>query len=219
MQAQRLMLAMGCFVIATALGPTQMAAQAQSASAGDPIKALVGRLDLERYKATIKGLTQFGDRTQGTDRNRAAVDWIAAQSAQLWLHQSERIQYVYDATAARPPTGARAPQRRGTVIASGEFRTGRGRLTIARHDDAGDRRTPIPRRRSDPTLRALNAQQRSPGPREEVYCTKVGTTHPEEMYIVGAHMDGRGFGEAADDDGSGAALVMELARVFSGPGC
>jgi hypothetical protein len=28
-------------------------------------------------------------------------------------------------------------------------------------------------------------------------------------------MDGRGFGEAANDDGSGTALVMELARVFS----
>jgi hypothetical protein len=50
-----------------------------------------------------------------------------------------------------------------------------------------------------------------------VYCTKVGATHRDEMYIVGAHMDGRGFGEAADDDGSGAALVMELARIFSGP--
>ncbi len=37
------------------------------------------------------------------------------------------------------------------------------------------------------------------------------------MYIVGAHMDGRGFGEAADDDGSGTALVMELARVFNSP--
>jgi Zn-dependent M28 family amino/carboxypeptidase len=35
------------------------------------------------------------------------------------------------------------------------------------------------------------------------------------MYIVGAHLDGRGFGEAADDDGSGTALVMEVARVFS----
>jgi hypothetical protein len=45
----------------------------------------------------------------------------------------------------------------------------------------------------------------------------VGTTHPDEMYIVGAHMDGRSFGEAADDDGSGTALVMELARVFSSP--
>ena len=52
--------------------------QAQSA-APDDTKALVARLDLEKYKATIKGLTQFGDRQQGTDRNRAAVDWIEAQ--------------------------------------------------------------------------------------------------------------------------------------------
>jgi Zn-dependent M28 family amino/carboxypeptidase len=29
-------------------------------------------------------------------------------------------------------------------------------------------------------------------------------------------MDGRGFGEAVDDDGSGTALVMEVARVLSG---
>ena len=37
------------------------------------------------------------------------------------------------------------------------------------------------------------------------------------MYIVGGHMDGIGWGEAANDDGSGTALVMELARVFSSP--
>ena len=37
------------------------------------------------------------------------------------------------------------------------------------------------------------------------------------MYIVGAHMDGHGWGEAANDDGSGTALVMELARIFSMP--
>ena len=50
-----------------------------------------------------------------------------------------------------------------------------------------------------------------------MFCTKVGATHPEEMYIVGAHMDGHGWGAAANDDGSGTALVMELARVFSAP--
>ena len=50
-----------------------------------------------------------------------------------------------------------------------------------------------------------------------MYCTKIGATHPEEMYIVGAHMDGIGWGEAANDDGSGTALVMEIARVFSSP--
>lgn len=38
------------------------------------------------------------------------------------------------------------------------------------------------------------------------------------MYIVGAHMDGIGYGEAANDDGSGTALVMELARVLNRPG-
>ena len=69
----------------------------------------------------------------------------------------------------------------------------------------------------DPRIRELDTQPTTPGEREEVYCTKVGTTHPDEMYIVGAHMDGHGWGEAANDDGSGTALVMELARVFSSP--
>jgi hypothetical protein len=50
-----------------------------------------------------------------------------------------------------------------------------------------------------------------------VYCTKVGSVHPNEMYIVGGHMDGHGWGEAANDDGSGTALVMQLARIFSAP--
>jgi hypothetical protein len=69
----------------------------------------------------------------------------------------------------------------------------------------------------DSRIRELDSQPSTPGPREEVYCTKIGATHPGEMYIVGAHMDGIGWGEAANDDGSGSALVMELARVFSSP--
>src|SRR5262249_30288480 len=47
-----------------------------------------------------------------------------------------------------------------------------------------------------------------------IYATKIGTTTPGEMYIVSAHMDGRGDGEAADDDASGCAVVLELARVL-----
>jgi hypothetical protein len=35
------------------------------------------------------------------------------------------------------------------------------------------------------------------------------------MYIIGAHMDGIGYGAAANDDGSGTAIVMELARIFN----
>src|SRR4030095_4524659 len=69
----------------------------------------------------------------------------------------------------------------------------------------------------DARLRALNAEPTSPGQRQEVYCTKVGSTRPDEMYIVGAHMDGHGWGEAANDDGSGTAIVMELARIYSMP--
>jgi hypothetical protein len=72
-----------------------------------------------------------------------------------------------------------------------------------------------PMAQPDVKLRELNSQPTTPGQREEVFCTKVGTAHPDEMYIVGAHMDGHGWGEAANDDGSGTALVMELARIFS----
>ena len=70
---------------------------------------------------------------------------------------------------------------------------------------------------ADAKLRELDSEAAANGPREEVYCTKVGSTRPQEMYIVGAHMDGHGWGEAANDDGSGTALVMELARIFSMP--
>src|SRR5256714_489251 len=81
---------------------------------------------------------------------------------------------------------------------------------------------PAPPAPEDPiaTLVARLDREQTPegsGERQDVYCTKVGTTHPDEMYIVGAHMDGIGWGEAANDDGSGTALVMELARVFSSP--
>src|SRR6516164_4168254 len=75
-------------------------AQAQPRTAvNDPIRDLVGRLDLEAYKATIKGLSQFGDRREGTTRNRAAVDWIEAQLKSHGCTNTERIKYVYD----RPP--------------------------------------------------------------------------------------------------------------------
>src|ERR1044072_3809255 len=74
----------------------------------DPIATLAGRLDLEKYKATIKGLTQFGDRRQGTDRNRAAVDWIEAQLRSYGC-PTERIKYDY----VTPQRGAGRGRGRG----------------------------------------------------------------------------------------------------------
>jgi hypothetical protein len=121
------------------------------------VQAIVGRLDFDSYKSLILGLTQFGDREQGTERNARAVDWIEEQ-LRGWGYETHRIHYMY--------------QPRG----GGE-----------------------------------------PSPREEVYATKVGATVPGEMYILGGHMDGRGGGEAANDDASGTALVMEIARVLATP--
>jgi hypothetical protein len=200
--------------LVAALGsPVLAQSQSGAADPNDPVATLVGRLSLDRYKATIKGLTQFGDRRQGTDRNRAAVDWIEAQLKSYGCTNTERIRYEFNPpqrTGQRPggnrPPGGQLPPRTAAV--------GGGRLRghIARTGVNTDSL-----RQPDPKLRALNAQPTTPGVREEVYCTKIGSTHPEEMYIIGGHMDGHGWGEAANDDGSGSAIVMELARILNAP--
>jgi Peptidase family M28 len=176
----------------------------------DPVKALVGRLDLESYKATIKGLAAFGDRRQGTDRNRAAVDWIESRLKSYGC-ATERLHYAY-----LPPPEAWRPQRPpvSALIASGEIRPGAGGAR-QRGITAPTGVNSEPAAQPDAQLRELNSQPSAAGAREQVYCTKVGSTRPDEMYIVGAHMDGIGWGEAADDNGSGSALVMELARVLN----
>ena len=61
------------------LGLPRAAVGQPIAETDDPVRALVSRLQLEQYKATLKGLTQFGDRRQGTTSNRDAVDWIETQ--------------------------------------------------------------------------------------------------------------------------------------------
>jgi hypothetical protein len=111
---------------------------------------LVERLDFDNYRALIRGLADFGDREQGTDRNRQANDWIEAQ-LRGWGYVVERHAYTF-----------------------------RGE------------------------------------PRDQVYATKIGTD-PSTMYIIGGHMDGRGGGEAVNDNASGTALVMEIARIFASP--
>jgi len=183
----------------------------QGVPADDPVRVLVGRLDLESYKATIKGLAEFGDRRQGTDRNRAAVDWIERRLKSFGC-DTARVKYEY-----KEPEREWRPQSRVPIpVASGEIRAGSGGARIrgiaVPTGVNGD-----PEAQPDAKLRALNSQPAAPGPREQVYCTKIGSTRPGEMYIVGAHMDGIGWGEAADDNASGTALVMELARVLSSP--
>jgi hypothetical protein len=233
MQSKVLLLALS----AVAASPAALAAQlpglgaratsAAPQAAPDPVAELVGRLDLERYKETIRGLTRFGDRRQGTERNRQAVDWIEAQ-LQSYGCPTERLHYTFDPPPPPPltPADSAARQRalalqasqppRDPVIASGEVRLGPGgsryRGVTSRTSVNND-----PSLQPDERLRELNSEPATNGPRSQVYCTKVGATRPQEMYIVGAHMDGHGWGEAANDNGSGTALVMELARIFSSP--
>ena len=177
------------------------------AVADDPIKAMVARLELERYKATIKELTKFGDRRQGTDRNRAALDWLEAQLKSYGYTNTERMNYDYFPTDPRRPSGPAAASVPDPAQGGGRYRGIRTKTGV----------NVDPMAQTDEKLRALNSQPSTPGPREQVYCTKIGTKFPGEMYIVGAHMDGIGWGEAANDDASGTAIVMELARIYMSP--
>ena len=118
----------------------------------EPVSTVVGRLSLDRFKSHIKGLAQFGDRMQGSEGNRKAIDWLEQQLKAFGYTNVQRQRYMS-----------------------------------------------------------------ASGPLENVYATKVGSMLSGEMYIVSAHMDGRGGGEAADDDGSGCAVVLELARVLAMP--
>jgi hypothetical protein len=186
--------------------PVAVPATSHSAET-DPIAIMVGRLELGKYKATVKGLTQFGDRRQGTDRNRAAIDWIEAQLRSYHCANTSRLRYDYDPADRPLPSGPVIARSPDAAQGGARYRGMRARTGVNTE----------PLLQSDEKLRELNSQPSAGGPREEVYCTKVGTTHPDEMYIVGAHMDGHGWGEAANDDGSGTALVMELARIFSSP--
>ncbi|MCO4100719.1 MAG: peptidase M28, partial [Gemmatimonas sp.] len=137
----------------------------------DPVAVMVSQLDLERYKATIKGLTQFGDRRQGTKRNRDAVDWIEAQLKSYGCTNTERITYEYNPPAPTPRpagsaggTGAQGPRPQGPPVSAGGGRARGVRTRTGVNSDS--------LRQPDARLRALNAEPSMPGERQEVYCTK-----------------------------------------------
>ncbi len=231
--------AIGVFAVVTlaAQGGAQApAAPASNFLADDPVKALVDQLELEKYKATLKGLTQFGDRRQGTQRNRDAVDWIQKQLESYGYTNAERVEYD-------PPVPTRecgpsvpasvvvapAPRAGGAGGANAAGGAGRGNANAGKGfatGEGGSRRvgnigtTGVncdPMAQPDERIRALNSGPFINRPVHDVYVTKIGTKYPNEMYIIGAHMDGHGYNEAVNDDGSGTALVMELARVFANP--
>ncbi len=184
------------------------------------IREMVSRLDLEQYKSVIKGLAQFGDRRQGTARNRRAVDWIEEQLQAIGCTNTQRLHYVYD-PEPRPPRDRTQTSEQTDLTTSTGGRVGRNGSGPGGAAIFGYRAPTRVNRdlmaQPDERIRDLNREEPINGPRSEVYCTKVGTTRPEVMYIIGAHMDGHGVNEAVNDDASGTALVMELARIFNSP--
>jgi hypothetical protein len=198
--------------VATALEPPLVG---QRRATPDPaVQRLVSRLDLARYKATIQALSEFGDRRQGTRRNRDAVDWIEAQLRSYGCADVERLTYQYTTPTPRGTAAAASPQAPGGPESfkgsgpGGSTIFGRGRRPTVNRDLMAQ---------PDAKIRARDEEEPVDGERQEVYCTKIGSVRPNEMYIVGAHMDGHGVNQATNDDGSGTALVMELARILSGP--
>ena len=103
------------------LAAAPLRAQTVTDSANPSIVKLVGRLDLERYKATIKGLTQFGDRRQGTARNRAAIDWIERQLESYGCTPTARLTYDYQPT----PPGPRVVRGPDQAVGGGRLRGNR----------------------------------------------------------------------------------------------
>jgi aminopeptidase YwaD len=52
-------------------------------------------------------------------------------------------------------------------------------------------------------------------PSQNVIATKIGTRYPDKQVIIGAHLDAVPDGPGADDNASGTAGVLEIARVLS----
>ena len=204
----------GILLLSCLLGNSMML-QAQDNVA---IKELVSRLDLESYKSVMKGLTQFGDRRQGTSRNQKAVDWIGQQLQAVGCSNTKRLTYTYD-PEPRPPRrrqSASEPTDLTTPTGGNVGRNGSGpggSSIFGYRSQTGVNRDLMAQ--PDERIRELNREEPTNGRRTEVYCTKIGTTRPHEMYILGAHMDGHGVNEAVNDNASGTALVMELARILN----
>lgn len=215
----RLIVAAG--VMAATLTAFAQQPAAPETAAPDDIRTLVSQLDLERYKETLRGLAAFGDRREGTGRNRNAVDWIETQLTSYGC-ETARLTYDPENPAGEPPAPPRAttPRRpaaeRRVPAGTPEDPVRRGAGGKGYGAPTGVNRDPM--RQPDEALRALNEGPVIPGPVDMVYCTKTGATRPGEMYIVGGHMDGIGYGAAVNDDGSGTAIVMELARILNAPG-
>lgn len=64
-----------------------------------------------------------------------------------------------------------------------------------------------------PTRQSVSSGE---GPADNVSAILTGTTDPNQVFIVGAHYDSVDNAPGADDDASGVAVMLEIARVMAG---
>jgi len=135
------------------------------------------------------GEVQGHDQGAGRVRRSAAGDRSQSRGDRLDRRPAEELRLRDRAAevrvrAATAAIAAAARPSASPAIASGEIRPGAGgaRLRgVTAPTSVNDH--PEAHRRE---ARELNSQPSAPGPREEVYCTKIGATRPGEMYVIGA---------------------------------
>ena len=110
MWSQRRRVAIALALAAGLMGET--AAQQQQAEVEDDARTLVSRLSLEEYKATLRGLTQFGDVESRAGRRRKERLSAARDRAKPGRDRLDRVptegrrlhQHPADRLCFRPPT-------------------------------------------------------------------------------------------------------------------
>ncbi len=179
----------------------------------DPIAIMVGRTELQRYKATIKGLTRNSvTGARAPTCNRAAIDWIEAQLKSYGCTNTGRLHYDYQPPAPRrrPETGA---NNNDPIIGPGGSRRRGCRIPEGVNND--------PLQQPDLKLRETQLSTfHAPGAREEVYCTQ-DRLNPSgrnvHRQVLTAWTASAGARPPTTLMESGTALVMELARIYSSP--
>ena len=162
----------------------------------DPqVERILARLDINQFKSNIEELSQWENRVVDSDGNRAAIDWLEAK---LESFGYEVTRHKFTPQPRRRRTGGnrggRGGGRGGNRGAGGQRRAGGGQRGQRRGGQRGG---------GEPVVL------------ENVWATKIGSTNPDRMYIVSAHMDSVRRAPGANDDASGCSLVLEAARVFA----
>jgi hypothetical protein len=151
----------------------------RTGAADDDDSTLVGRLDPHTNRPSRLTHLAIAARARAQSRRRRLIE------TQLKSHgcaNIARLKYTYLPTDPELPSGPPIARRPDAAVGGARYRGIRSHTGV----------NTDPHLQRDEKLRTLNAEPSKGGAREEVYCTKVGATHPEEMYIVGAHMDGHG---------------------------